>query len=43
MKRFLVAFVCLLGFFTSATIFEQNQAHDEKPEITNSISIDDVI
>ena len=45
MKRLLLAFVFLLGFSLSTIVLGQDLdvATDEKPEITNPISIEDIV
>lgn len=43
MKRFLLAFTCLLGFFASTTFFGNDLADDAKPEITSVNPADDII
>ena len=40
MKRFLLAFVCLLGLFLSSTNYGIDLAEEDKPDITNPISVD---
>ncbi|CAM3114244.1 hypothetical protein FITA111629_04440 [Filibacter tadaridae] len=43
MKRFLLAFVCLLGFFVSNAFSVQDVAVDDLPPITMPISTGDFI